>query len=131
MRRGLVGDILLSGDLVVSSDFGSSLVLANWVSFEESIESSSLEFMSSGTEFCFASLLAIGLGVSTGISSGVSAVFEINFCSKIGVLIGLLSFGDFATLGKMSSLERFQIIRHDYWKANQRGSETITLFLEQ
>ena len=129
MRRGLVGDILLSGDLVVSSAFGSSLVLANWVSFEESVESSSLEFTSSGTEFCFASLLAIGLGVC--ISSGVSAVFEINFCSKIGVLIGLLSFGDFATLGKMSSLERLQIICHDYWKANQRGSETITLFLEQ
>lgn len=130
MRRGLVGDILLSVDLVVSSAFGSSLVLADWVSFEASVESSSLEFMSSGTEFCFASLLAIGLGVS--ISSGVSAVFEINFCSKIGVLIGLLSFGDFAILGKTSSLEGFQIIcGHDCWKANQRGSETITLFLEQ
>ena len=129
MRRGLVGDILLSGDLVVSSAFGSLLVFAVWVSFEESVESSSLEFRSSETEFCFASLLAIGSGVS--ISSGVSAVFEINFCSKIGVLIGLLSFGDFATLGEMSSLERFQIICHDYLKANQRGSETITLFWEQ
>ena len=108
MRRGLVGDILLSGDLVVSSAFGSLLVFAVWVSFEESALPSTLEFTTSESGFCFASLLAIGSGVS--ISSGVSAVFEINFCSKIGVLIGLLSFGGFATLGETSSLEGFQII---------------------
>ena len=124
MRRGLVGDILLSGDSMVPSAFGSSMVFAVWVSFEELAQPSTLEFTSSGTEFCFASLLAIGLGVS--ISSGVSAVFEINFCSKIGVLIGLLSFGDFATLGKMSSLEGFQIIcGHDYWQIREQIREGL------
>ena len=103
MRRGLVGDILLSGDLVASSVFGSSLVLADWVSFGEPVESSTLQFSFSETEFCCSSLLAL-------VGSGNSGVFEINFCSTLGVLIGLLSFAGFATLSETSSLEGFQII---------------------
>ena len=100
MRRGLVGEILLSGDLVTSSICRSSLVLVDWVSFEESVESSTLPFSFSETEYCCASSLPL-------VGSGNSGVFEINFCSTRDVLIGLLSF---ATLSETSSLEGFQII---------------------
>ena len=114
MRRGLVGDILLSGDLVASSVFGSSLVLADWVSFGEPVESSTLQFSFSETEFCCSSLLAL-------VGSGNSGVLEINFCSTLRVLIGLLSFAGFATLSETSSLEGFQIIYgQDHWTVNQR-----------
>ena len=128
MRRGLVGDILLSGDLVAPSFLGSSLVLADWVSFGEPVESSTLQFSFSETfsEFCFASLLPL-------VGLGNSGVFEINFCSTRDVLIGLLSFAGFATLSETSSLEGFQIIYgQDHWTVNQRvGSENLTLISEQ
>ena len=125
MRRGLVGDILLSGDLVASSVFCPSLVLADWVSFGEPVESSTLQFSFSETEFCCASLPLVG--------SGNSGVFEINFCSTLDVLIGLLSFAGFATLSETSSLEGFQIIYgQDHWTVNQRvRSENLTLISEQ
>ena len=126
MRRGLVGDILLSGDLVAPSFLGSSLVLADWVSFGEPVESSTLQFSLSETESFCASLLPL-------VGSSNSGVFEINFCSTLDVLIGLLSFAGFATLSETSSLEGFQIIYgQDHWTVNQRvGSENLTLISEQ
>ena len=126
MRRGLVGEILLSGDLVTSSIFGSSLVLVDWVSFEESVESSTLPFSFSETEYCCASLPPL-------VGSGNSGVFEINFCSTLDVLIGLLSFAGLATLSEISSLGGFQIIYgQDHWTVNQKvGSENLTLISGQ
>ena len=126
MRRGLVGDILLSGDLVAPSFLGSSLVLADWVSFGEPVESSTLQFSLTETESFCASLLPL-------VGSSNSGVFEINFCSTLDVLIGLLSFAGFATLSETSSLEGFQIIYgQDHWTVNQRvGSENLTLISEQ
>ena len=126
MRRGLVGDILLSGDLVAPSFLGSSLVLADWVSFGEPVESSTLQFSLSETESFCASLLPL-------VGSSNSGVFEINFCSTLDVLIGLLSFAGFATLSETSSLEGFQIIYgQDHWTVNQKvGSENLTLISGQ
>ena len=126
MRRGLVGDILLSGDLVAPSFLGSSLVLADWVSFGEPVESSTLQFSLSETESFCASLLPL-------VGSSNSGVFEINFCSTLDVLIGLLSFAGLATLSEISSLGGFQIIYgQDHWTVNQRvGSENLTLISEQ
>ena len=53
--------------------------------------SSTLQFSSSGTEFCM-------------LGSGSIGVFGINFCSGLGVLIGLLSCGVFTTFGETSIL---------------------------